>query len=268
MGGQSRRPTLHGGLVLVLAFTFTPGVPAQTAAPSNATALTTSQAAIGRQLDDYGFFDQRGQALRLSSLRGKPVVLSLVYTSCFQVCSGLTVHLRDVTNVARKALGADSFTVLTVGFDTQNDTPERMQLYARDRGADQPGWIFASTDAATIERLTRDVGFTYQRSPKGFDHITQTTVVDRAGRVMLQVYGESFDAPSLVEPLKRLLRGQELERGTLAGLVRSVELFCTIYDPASGRYRFDYSIVADALAGILALGMVGIVIAVSWRNSR
>ena len=85
---------------------------------------------------------------------------------------------------------------------------------------------------------------------------------------MLQVYGASFLPPSLVDPLKRLVLGQELERGTLAGMLRSVELFCTIYDPASGRYRFDYSIVADALAGILALGMVGIVIAVSWRNSR
>ena len=74
--------------------------------------------------------------------------------------------------------------------------------------------------------------------------------------------------PSLVEPLKRLARGREIERGTLAGLLQSVKLFCTIYDPASGRYRFDYSIVADAIAGLLALGMVAIVIAVSWRNSH
>jgi len=241
---------------------------AQTAAPDEAAALATSQAAISRQLDDYRFVDQRGQALRLSSLRGKPVVLSLVYTSCYHVCSGLTVRLRDVTKVARRALGPDSFTVLTVGFDTANDTPDRMRLYARERGADLPGWYFASTDAATIERLVRDVGFTYRRSPKGFDHITQTTIIDGVGRVMLQVYGQDFNPPSLVEPLKRLVRGQEIERRTLAGLIRSVKLFCTIYDPASGRYRFDYSIVADAIAGILALGMVAIVIGVSWRNSR
>lgn len=261
-------PTLPGGLLLLLACVFPPEVPAQTRAPDNATALTTSQAAINRLLDDYEFTDQRGRKLRLSSLRGSPVVLSLVYTSCFQVCSGLTLHLREATKIAQAAMGIDSFTVLTVGFDTANDTPDRMQLYARDRGADLPGWIFASTDAATIERLARDVGFTYRRSPKGFDHITQTTVIDRNGRVMLQVYGENFLPPVLVDPLKRLVRGQELERGTLAGVLRSVELFCTIYDPASGRYRFDYSIVADALAGVLALGMVGIVIAVSWRNSR
>jgi protein SCO1/2 len=231
-------------------------------------ALAASQAAIGRQLDDYAFLDQRGRAFRLSDLRGQPVVLSLVYTSCFQVCSGLTLHLRDSVKVAQRALGPGSFQVVTVGFDTPNDTPRRMQLYAQERGAEMPGWRFASTDAATIERLARDVGFTYRRSPKGFDHITQTSILDGSGRLMLQVYGQDFEPPSLVEPLKRLVRGQELERGTLGGLLRSVKLFCTIYDPASGRYRFDYSIVADAIAGILALGMVAVVIAVSWRNSR
>ena len=60
-------------------------------------------------------------------------------------------------------------------------------MFAQDRGVDMPGWYFASTDAATLERLARDVGFTYRASPKGFDHITQTTVIDRAGRVVGRV---------------------------------------------------------------------------------
>jgi protein SCO1 len=268
MRAYLRRQTLQGGLLAIVACVASAGALAQAAASDDDAALATSQAAITRQLGDYQFVDQRGQAFRLSDLSGKPVVLSLVYTSCYHVCSGLTVHLRDVAKVAWKALGPDSFTVLTVGFDTPNDTPERMRLFAQDRGADMPGWYFASTDAATLERLARDVGFTYRTSPKGFDHITQTTVIDRTGRVVLQVYGQEFNPPNLVEPLKRLIRGQEIERGTLSGMIRSVKLFCTIYDPASGRYRFDYSIVADAIAGILALGMVAIAIAISWRNSH
>ena len=268
MLGQIRRRLLCASLLFGLACVGTVAAVAQTAAPDESAALATSQAAIGRQLDDYPFIDQNGQPLRLSSLRGRPVVLSLVYTSCFRICSGLTLHLRDVVSEAQRALGPDTFTVLTVGFDTPNDTPERMRLYAQERGAQMQGWHFASADAATVDRLARDVGFTYRRSPKGFDHITQTTIIDGSGHVVLQVYGQDFRPPSLVEPLKRLARGREIERGTLDGLLRSVRLFCTIYDPASGRYRFDYSIIADAIAGVLALGMVAIVIAVSWRNSH
>src|SRR5690606_1094984 len=116
-------------------------------------------------------------------------------------------------------------------------------LYARERGATLPGWTFASADAATIERLARDAGFTYFASPKGFDHITQTTIIDAGGRVVLQVYGEDFAPPLVVEPLKKLVWGQNLDRRTLEGLVNTVKLFCTIYDPTSGRYRFDYSLI-------------------------
>jgi protein SCO1/2 len=72
----------------------------------------------------------------------------------------------------------------------------------------------------------------------------------------------------LVEPLKRLLRGDSIASGTLGGLIESVRLFCTIYDPTTGRYRFDYSLVVDIVAGVLALGMVGVAIALAARHVR
>jgi len=228
--------------------------------------LRASQAAIGRLVGDYTLVDSESRQRHLSEFRGKPMVLSLVYTSCYAICSGLTVNLRDAVLLSRQALGPASFTVLTVGFDTANDTPTRMRHYARERGAIMPDWIFASADAATMTKLMRDVGFTYRASPKGFDHLIQTTVIDGEGRVVLQVYGQDFRPTAIVEPVKRLLRGQALERGSVSDLVRSVKLLCTIYDPASGKYRFDYTILVEIVAGILALGMVGIALVLSWRN--
>ena len=221
-----------------------------------------------------GFFSRlcsstsNGLPLTLEQFRGRPVVLSLVYTSCYHVCSGLTLRLRETVKVARQALGDGSFTVVTVGFDTPSDTPERMRAYARERGALQPGWHFASTDAAGIERLAGIVGFTYFASPKGFDHITQTTILDAQGRVVLQVYGEDFVPPLIVEPLKKLVWGQNLDRTSLQGLVNTVKLFCTIYDPTSGRYRFDYSLIVNIVAGGLALGIAFVGIVAGLRNVR
>lgn len=243
-----------------------PVLAAQPAPATDDPQLAASQAAIGRVVGDHALIDADGRPRSFAELRGRPVVLSLVYTSCYAICSGLTVNLREVVKLARQALGPGSFTVLTVGFDTPNDTPERMRLYARERGVATPEWIFASADAATMERLMRDVGFSYRASSKGFDHIIQTTVIDPGGRVALQVYGQDFRPPVLVEPLKQLIRGQALERGSLSDLVRSVKLLCTIYDPASGKYRFDPSLIMEIVAGVLALGMVGVAIVLSWRN--
>jgi protein SCO1/2 len=231
-------------------------------------ALRVSQAAVGRALGAYTLTDSNGERFTLEQLRGRPAVLSLVYTSCYYVCSGLTLRLRDAVTIARDALGEGSFSVVTVGFDTPNDTTERMRAYARERNVRVPDWRFASADAETMARLVRDVGFTYFPSPKGFDHVTQTTIIGADGRVVLQVYGADFATPQLVEPLKKLVWGINLDRTTLDGIVNTVKLFCTIYDPASGRYRFDYSLIVEIVAGALALGIAAAGILAALRNVR
>jgi protein SCO1/2 len=237
-------------------------------AMDDAEALRTSQAAIGRTLGGVELTSSDGERLSFEQLRGRPVVLSLVYTSCYHVCSGLTLHFKDTVDVAQATLGSKSFSVVTVGFDTPNDTPERMRQFARERRADREGWYFASGDAAAIERLVATVGFTYFRSPKGYDHIVQTTIVDTEGRIALQVYGEDFAPPLVVEPLKKLVWGRNLDRSTLEGLMNTVKLFCTIYDPTSGRYRFDYSLIVNIVAGGLALGIAAAGIVAALRNVR
>lgn len=258
-----------GAIVAAITLLFLPGIlAAETARPDEGEILRTSQAAIGRTLGDYTFTTAEGEQLTFEQLRGRPVVLSLVYTSCYHVCSGLTLRLREAVKVARAALGGESFSVVTVGFDTPNDTPERMRQFARERGVAQPGWYFLSADAGTMARLVRDVGFTYFPSPKGFDHVTQTTIVDRAGRVVLQVYGEDFAPPLVVDPLKRLVWGKGVERSALEGLLNRVKLVCTIYDPTSGRYRFDYSLIVELIAGGLAFGIAALAIAGAMRNVR
>jgi protein SCO1 len=234
----------------------------------DAAALRASQDAIGRVLADLELIDQHGRPLRLADLRGRPLVLSLVYTSCYSVCSGLTLHLRDVVRMAQQTLGAGRFSVLTVGFDTRHDTPARMLAYGRERGIDVADWRLASADATTIGRLADDVGFTWAASPGGFDHIAQVTIVDADGRVAQQVYGQDFPPPQLVEPLKSLVLARGIDRSTVRGILDSVRLLCTVYDPVSRRYALDYSMIFSALPAFLVLGMVAVALVVAGRRSR
>jgi protein SCO1/2 len=232
----------------------------------DAAALRASQAVIGRATGNHEFIDQGSKPLRLADLRGRPVVLSLVFTNCAAVCSGQTLHLREVTRIAREALGARSFTVLTVGFDSAHDSPERMRAYGRDRGIDDPDWHFASADAATVRRLTDEVGFTWLPSSRGFDHITQVTILDANGTVAQQVYGAAFSPPELIEPLRELLLGRRVERASLQGLIERVRLYCLVYDPTAGRYRIDYSMFAAAIPVLMVLGMVAVAVILAGRR--
>ena len=80
--------------------------------------------------------------------------------------------------------------------------------------------------------------------------------------------GADHPAPQLVDPLKRLALGQTAGEDTLAAVVEGVRLLCTVFDPKSGRYRFDYSIVLSFIVGLMCLGGIAVFILRSWRTHR
>lgn len=218
-------------------------------------ALQASQAAIGRYVGDYGFTDRQGRRVNLSSYRGRPLLVSFVYTGCYQVCPATTRFLAKAVRVAQESLGRDSFTVVTIGFNLPFDTPAAMAAFARQQGIDLPNWEFLSPDPETLEALTRDFGFRYVQTPKGFDHLLQVTVVDQGGRIYAQVYGEAFEVPQLVKPLKDLLTDRPRAATTLSELVERVRLLCTIYDPSSGTYRLNYQIFYKLFGALFATAL-------------
>lgn len=231
-------------------------------------ALKRSQAAIGRQVSDHAFLDTKRREVRLADYRGRPLVVNLVYTACEHTCPMIVQSLARTVDVARGALGADAFSVVTIGFDTRNDTPERMRAYAREQGVDVANWDFLSGDKATVKALAEELGFLYKPTGRGFDHLAQVSILDAEGKVYRQVYGGGFEAPALVEPLKSLALGRSLEAGNVSGLVERVRLFCTFYDPKTGRYRFDYSIVFALGVGGVTLAGLGTILVRVWVRER
>jgi len=231
-------------------------------------AFEYSQAALNRTIGSYKFVDQDKKPIDITQYRGKPLVISLIYTSCHHICPTLTNYLAEVVKIAREALGEDSFSVITVGFDTAVDSPERMHLFARERNINISAWDFLSTDKDTIETFSNDVGFIFFESPKGFDHLSQITLLDADGKIYRQIYGAKYDPPILVEPLKELVFGNHTESNIVDGWINNIRLFCTIYDPKSGRYEFDYSIFIGITIGIFILGSIATFIVRAWRQNN
>ncbi len=227
-------------------------------------ALATSQAAVGQRVGNHAFVDADGNHVSLDALRGKPLVLSLVFTSCHHVCPLTTQHLKTVVDKARAALGADSFAVATIGFDSAVDTPAAMRYFAARQGIDVPGWHALSASPETVASLAADTGFEFYPTSAGFDHVIQATVLDADGRVYRQVYGQAFDTPLLVDPLIELVLGRAAPpKPLLESLVSKIKLFCTTYDPVRDGYYFDYSLFLGLLIGAAIIGFTATFV---WRG--
>jgi protein SCO1/2 len=231
-------------------------------------ALDASQRALGRTLGDYALTATDGRAVRTSELRGKPLVVSFVYTGCSQVCPVTTKLLGRAVAQAQRTLGADAFNVVTIGFNQPFDTPAAMRDFQRRQGIDLPGWTFASADASTIDALARDAGFVWTSSAAGFDHVTQATIVDARGRIVRQVYGDAFELPLLVEPLKEMTGGARASPYDLASALDRVRILCTVYDPRAGRYRLNYALFIEIFAGLSILGTTAWYLLREWRRQR
>lgn len=220
-------------------------------------------------MGDHAFTNTDNRTVRLSDFRGQPLIVNMVYTGCTDICPTVSEALARAVDVAREALGIGSFHVVTIGFDTRSDTPDRMRSYARSHGLDVAGWEFLSGTGDTAGRLADELGFPYFAAPQGFDHVAQTTIIDGDGRVYRQIYGAAFEPPALVEPLKELIWGKPITGApATAVLLDRIRLICTVYDATSGRYRFSYAIfISIGLSG-LTLAATGFVIVRAWFNTR
>ena len=160
------------------------------------TALNVSQGAIGSSVPDFTFQSADSSKIALHDLRGKPLLVTMIYTGCADVCPTIIESLAVAAETAEDALGKGSFNIITIGFDTRNDTPDRMRSFARAHNAGGDNWYFASSDTKTINRLSEAVGFNFFPSAGGFDHMAQVTILDKNGTIYEQVYGSSFEPPS------------------------------------------------------------------------
>jgi protein SCO1 len=210
-------------------------------------ALQISQEAIGRPLGDYALLDRTGRPLPLAGYRGKPLLISMIYTKCGDICPTTTRYLGRAVKTLSESLGPDSFSVLSVGFDPDSDTPQAMRQFAAELGINFKNWEFASGDPATLQKLTQDLGFRYRPIPMGFEHISELSIIDADGKVYRKVYGDEFDLPLLGEPLKTLMRKQNIRIPIWRNWGARIRLFCTVYDPSSRRYRTDYSFFGGML---------------------
>lgn len=121
-----------------------------------------------------GLRDEEGKPVRLGDLRGTPVVVTFLYTTCVDTCP-LTV---DQIRGALDELG-HGVPVVAISVDPENDTPRAAKRFSLQRQmTGRMRWALG--DAAQLQRVWRDYGVQPQSDED--EHSASTVLLDARGR--------------------------------------------------------------------------------------
>ena len=152
--------------------------------------------------------DSNGQTRDWRTLRGKPRLLSMFYTSCQYICpliveSGKAVE-RQLTPAQQKALG-----VTLISMDPARDNPAALKKVVEQRKLDASRWTLASPRADDVRAVAGVLGIRYRQLADGeFNHSSALILVDANGRILARTekIGSQPD-PEFVAAVRKAVGG-------------------------------------------------------------
>ncbi len=204
------------------------------------------------------FRDEAGKDVALADYvrRGKPVLLTLVYYQCPNLCNmmlnGLVKGLKNL-----EWIPGNQFEIVSVSIDPSEKpdlAAQKKTAYLNEYGHPEaaPGWHFLTGDPAPIQELARQTGFQYRydETSHQFAHASALVLLTPEGKISRYLYGIDF-------PEKNLRLGLlEASSGKIGTMVDRVLLFCFHYDPNANGYSVSAFKITRVVLSAFALGLL------------
>jgi protein SCO1 len=145
---------------------------------------------------DFALRDQDGRIARLADYRGKPVILTFMYSTCRDTCPLTAYQIRG----AMDQIGHDVPT-LAVSVDPTNDTPLNARRFVNRTGLTRRMRFLMGT-----QKQLAPIWDAYAIRPqgKGFAHSAYVLLIDRQGRRRVSWPTEKLTPEGLAHDLRLL----------------------------------------------------------------
>jgi len=168
--------------------------------------------APGDTVQDFALRNQDGRLIHLDQFRGKELLITFIYTRCPlpDFCPRVTHHFAAIEKqlAADPALNARTH-LLSVSFDPEHDTPERLRAYgAQYIGSDAKGafahWDFAVPQKPVLLEMAKyfDLGMT-AGPDESITHTLSTTLIGRDGKVVRFYPGNEWTPEEVMADVKQ-----------------------------------------------------------------
>lgn len=161
-------------------------------------AVLLLQAAQAQDLlrSDGHWVDDRARSFELSSLHGRPTVVTMAYGACRRICSTSLRVMEQVQALADQSRIELNFVV--VGLDPSQDKPADWAEFRRDRKLQRPNWYFLSGDTGSTHRAAQRLGIQYWRYGDHTMHDFKILLLAEDGRLLRAMDKFGQDPASLL----------------------------------------------------------------------
>ena len=133
--------------------------------------------------------NQEGKEILLKDLKGKNLVVVMIFTRCQTACPLLVADMKKVkAKITEKQLKNTSLVFISV--DPENDTPEVLKKYAEQHNIYGEPWILLRSDVESTREFANVLAVKYKKiSPIVFSHSNIISVFNKNGEMVSQEEG-------------------------------------------------------------------------------
>lgn len=147
---------------------------------------------------------EEGKSIELKELKGKTLVMVMIYTTCKAACPRLVADMRNIENQVPKN---DTVQYVMISIDPETDTPKRLKEFAIENQMDGEQWTFLQGTVSSVREFANVLAVKYKQiSPLDFSHSNIISVYNSEGELVHQQEGLGVDNKETVSKILELAK--------------------------------------------------------------
>lgn len=144
---------------------------------------------------------EEGKEIELKELKGKVLVMVMIYTTCKVACPRLVA---DMQNIAKQIPSKfkEKIQYVLVSIDPAHDSPQVLKEFAIKNLMDGDEWTFLQGNEQTVREFANVLAVKYKEiAPMDFSHSNIISVFNQTGVLVHQQEGLGVDNKETIEKI-------------------------------------------------------------------
>lgn len=145
--------------------------------------------------------NQDGKNIEMKDLKGKVLVMVMIYTSCKAACPRLVADMRNIESRLPRDV-KEKVQLVLVSIDPEVDTPKRLKSFAIENKMEGNQWVFLRSTEENTREFAAVLAVNFKKiSPIDFSHSNIISVFNTEGELVFQQEGLGVNSDATINKI-------------------------------------------------------------------